>query len=366
MTQYISIIIIALLFFIPSIILHAEEALPERLIVATRHIPPFAIMDKDGNWSGITIELWDLIAQELEKDYTLIPMSIPMMLEGLQNGSIDIAAAALSITSHREGIVDFSHPFYNTGLGIAVKTDQRPTWWRIIRSMLSMRFLEAFGALFLLLLIFGSLIWLFERKKNSSQFDKNVAKGIGSGFWWSAVTLTTVGYGDKAPVTIGGRIIAMFCMFFGIILASTITATIASVLTVAFLDTGIKGVRDLPYIRAGAILNTTSAEYFYNNGMHPVIFENAMQGLEAVESGEIDALVYDAPILEYLITQNWPGELTMLSDIFNRQQYGIALPFNSPMRQDINRILLALMESQRFNYIKQKYLGEKSNGFSNH
>ena len=63
-------------------------------------------------------------------------------------------------------------------------------------------------------------------------------------FWWSFVTITTVGYGDITPSTVGGKIIGVVVMVFGIGILGMFTATIAS----AFVDTKIKegkGVKEV-------------------------------------------------------------------------------------------------------------------------
>jgi len=51
---------------------------------------------------------------------------------------------------------------------------------------------------------------------------------MANAFWWSIVTLTTVGYGDITPTTIAGRLIGILIMFFGIGILGLFTATIAS------------------------------------------------------------------------------------------------------------------------------------------
>jgi voltage-gated potassium channel len=71
-------------------------------------------------------------------------------------------------------------------------------------------------------LIGASLVFLFEGGVNE-QF-----MAMGDAIWWVLVTMTTVGYGDKVPMTIGGRIIGIIIMFFGLALLSSFTATISS------------------------------------------------------------------------------------------------------------------------------------------
>ena len=47
----------------------AAEESPNRLSIATRHVPPFAIQNENGDWHGISIELWRQIADRLGFDY---------------------------------------------------------------------------------------------------------------------------------------------------------------------------------------------------------------------------------------------------------------------------------------------------------
>jgi voltage-gated potassium channel len=56
----------------------------------------------------------------------------------------------------------------------------------------------------------------------------NNIHSIGDAFWWSIVTVTTVGYGDVSPVTTEGRVIAVVLMIVGIGFLGMFTATITS------------------------------------------------------------------------------------------------------------------------------------------
>ena len=92
--------------------------------------------------------------------------------------------------------------------------------------------------------IFGFFLWLVERKHNKFQFRPGLL-GLFDGLWWSAVTMTTVGYGDKAPKTNWGKAIAIIWMFTAVIIISSFTAGIASTLTISGLQTDIENAADI-------------------------------------------------------------------------------------------------------------------------
>lgn len=353
---------IIIVFFTTSFlsVLYAREP-SDDLLVGTRELPPFAMKDQDGNWKGITIDLWNEIAKELKLSFKYKKFTLEYLLSGIENETIDVGAAALSITSERERVMDFTHSFFITGLGIAVKNKKGPSLWNALSGFFSSQFLKVIATLALILLIFGFMVWLFERKHNPSHFGGKAINGIGAGFWWSAVTLTTVGYGDKAPVTLGGRFVALIWMFTGIIIISTITASITSALTLASLQTGIEGPQDLSRLNTGTIPNSTSSKYLSQKGITPRLFQTLDEALIALDKGTIEAIVYDSPVLTYSINRDFPGKLSVLPYTFEQQRYGIAVPFNNPLRQSINRVLLELTENGKLKKIKQRYLGDSIN-----
>ena len=51
---------------------------------------------------------------------------------------------------------------------------------------------------------------------------------IGTGLWWAAQTVTTVGYGDNVPTSLAGRLVAVLVMFMGIGFLTVVTAAITS------------------------------------------------------------------------------------------------------------------------------------------
>lgn len=69
-------------------------------------------------------------------------------------------------------------------------------------------------------------MWITERRGQPEQFGT-----FGNSLWFTMVTMTTVGYGDRSPVTVQGRIVAMFGSLGGIVVVSLLIAVVTEVLT---------------------------------------------------------------------------------------------------------------------------------------
>jgi glutamine transport system substrate-binding protein len=69
--------------------------------------------------------LWAAIAKDLGLEYTLQPMDFNGLIPALQSGNIDAAIAGMTIKSKREEVVDFAYPYYDAGLLLMVRSDDK-------------------------------------------------------------------------------------------------------------------------------------------------------------------------------------------------------------------------------------------------
>ncbi|HET7838871.1 MAG TPA: ion channel, partial [Rectinemataceae bacterium] len=99
--------------------------------------------------------------------------------------------------------------------------------------------LALFGFLGSLVLVAAVLVFIAEKAGGDSSF-----KSLFDGIWWAVVTVATVGYGDKYPVTVPGRLLAIATILASIVLTSLISGTVASIFVERRIREG-KGLQDL-------------------------------------------------------------------------------------------------------------------------
>lgn len=354
---------LASVFFVlstPCVAAQAEVIDAREFVVGTKDAPPFAIKNDKGEWSGVSIDLWRKIADQLKLKYRIVEAStVTSLLEGLQSGDFDLAVAAITVTPARERQVDFTVPYFRTGTGVAVQTDHLANWMPVIRSIASYGFAQAALALLGLACLAGFLIWLFERNANEG-FSGGMARGLSSGVWWSTNAMTQRASGGVIPTTLTGRVVAIVWMIVSVIAIAVFTAGITSALTTKRLHGAVNSLGDLSNVRVGAVRGTATEDALSRMRINYRAIETPAQGFQALRNGTIDALAYDRPILAWMIRQgDLPAELTDVT--FEPQDYAIALRNDLTLRKRLNVALLEAGQSDWWKDILFRYLGHTAN-----
>lgn len=103
--------------------LTAATAAADKLVVATdTAFVPFEFA-QDGEYVGFDIDMWTMIAEELELEFELRPMDFNGIIPGLQTGQLDVALAGITIREDRAEVIDFSDGYYESGFRIMVPID---------------------------------------------------------------------------------------------------------------------------------------------------------------------------------------------------------------------------------------------------
>ena len=338
--------------------IYGQEDVPkDTLLVAYSHSPPF-IIDNQGVLSGISVYLWEEIAQELDIPFKYQVMPLNEILNKLENGTIDITINPLTITYEQYKTIDFTHCFYTSSSTVAVHrvtAIQRIS--EFLKSIFNINFLQGVLFLFFLITIFGLLIWQFEKEKNPEHFQPS-SKGILDGIWWSIVTMTTVGYGDKIPKTKGGKIVALVWMLSGILFISGFTASIASSLTVNRLSGDAETLEDFKRRPIGTLRNSDTAAYLQHSFHRNIrLYDNLQSGLAALDKDQIKAFFHNEPILKYHINDPvYINHLEILPIRFNHQFHAFGLPKNSlELKEKISRLIIKELEQNEWRTLMEEF-----------
>jgi ABC-type amino acid transport substrate-binding protein len=330
----------------------------DALVVAVREAPPFAMRDRTGRWTGISVDLWEMIAAE--RSWTFVWRELPLhdTVEALTAGEVDIAIAAFTLTEERERSIDYSHAYYSTGLATAWRTERSGAWTEMLGSLAWRELLQVTTLLVVVLFAAATALLLFERPANREQFGGPFLHGLGAAFWWSAVTMTTVGYGDKTPRSLGGRIVAIVWMFTSLVIVASFTGTIAATVAVHRIDGNAARNRPLGELQVGVVRDSSGHEFVIAQGSAPHTFADLHTAFAALGQGSIDVIVHDAPILRHEAKHARDARFEVAPKVLMRDDYGFGLRPGFPLREDLNVSLLSVLHAPTWLDLRRRYLGE--------
>lgn len=316
--------------------------------------PPF-VVEENGSFSGLSISSWELVNENLQESYDYVQYeSLQDLLKGIEKKEVDFSINPITVTDSRMKRLEFSQPYFISATSVAKRKESQT--WTFIKNLWSWNFISAVLVLISVIFIFGMLVWLFERRRNKEEFGGSILNGLKEGFWWSAVTMTTVGYGDRSPKTTGGRIVGLVWMFAAIIMISSLTAGIASSLTVQGINNNITSVDDLQKFKTTTVANSSADELLSMYGIEKETVFDEKEGLQKLQDKETELFVYDEPIMNYEIQRSdLEDEIEILPQILKKDYYSYAFPKDSNLLTQIDPILVRTLKSMEWSKLLEKY-----------
>jgi len=335
----------------------AAQAKPLR--VAVKPIAPF-VFKSGTEFSGFSIDLWHALAQSLKVDSVWVEVAtVGDQLRAVETGKADAAIAAITITKEREAVIDFTQPYFDSGLQILVHAEGDSHLLDVFDSIPWATLGAILGAFVAMMFVMANVLWMVERR-TSEHFRKGYLKGVGEGLWAVALIVATGEHGDRQTVRVIKRLIIFFLWLAGVVLIAQLTATISSTQTVERLTSKIRGPGDLPGKKIATVRGTVAADYLREQGLQYVEVASAEEGCDLVANASVQAMVFDAPTLQYLATRRGNGVLEVTGPIFAAQKYGIAVPDGSPLRKRINKALLEMYEDGRYRTLYNKWFSREN------
>ncbi|HET9256625.1 MAG TPA: transporter substrate-binding domain-containing protein [Pseudonocardiaceae bacterium] len=333
----------------------ADGAPGSTITVGIKPLDPFVIRNGD-QYQGFSVDLWNEIARRnsWQTSYAWRD-TLPALLRDVQTSAVDAGIAGITITKDRERVLDFSYPMFSAGLAVMTTPRGRAlSWAGELAGFATAGVGRYLLALLAALVVAGHVVWLATRRRTQLGYLAGVGLGI-----YQAAGLGLVGdYGVADPKRPLGRAAAVMWTIAGVSFVSLFTAALASQLTARTIEGKITGVEDLSGAKVVTVTATSAAAYLSAHAITFTGLQSIDDAYRQLDSGEADAVVFDAPVLQHHIKLTRSASKILVGGTFSRENYGIALPAGSALRKKINETLLDIQADGTYEELYWKYFGE--------
>lgn len=332
----------------------ANVAAQTTLRVATASVAPF-VLPQTAVPEGFSIDLWNEVARRMgvQSSWTRLTTQAGL-LDAVKRGDADVAIAAITMTPEGENSVDFSLPYFDSGLQIMVRAKSESTLITSLQTIPWLAIGQLLGITVVIVFVLANVVWLLERRRDAA-FQKPYWRAIGEGLWVTMLIIATGEHGERDAAGVWKRVLVPLMWLIGVVLIAQLTATVTSSQTVARLESTIRGPDDLPGKTIGSVPGSVAGDYLKQRGLPFDTVTSADEGIRMLMQGDVQAIVFDAPTLQYWAGRRGNGVLAVVGPVFRPEKYGIAVANGSALRKRINEALLAMYEDGTYEQIYGKW-----------
>ncbi|XP_026751385.2 uncharacterized protein LOC113511860 isoform X1 [Galleria mellonella] len=287
----------------------------------------------------------------------------------LVSGAAHMSFAALSVSSARAEVIDFSQPYFFSGVSILAAPNQRPDipllafllpfspeLWIAIFTSLNVTAIAV--AIYEWLSPFGLNPWGRQRSKNFS---------ISSALWvmWGLLCGHLVAF--KAPKSWPNKFLINVWGGFSVIFVASYTANIAALIAGLFFHNAVddyQGRSNWLSLRVGTAKSSVSEYYVQRNNpqlaqqMRRYALQDIEDGIQRLRNGTLDLLIADTPVLDYYRATDHGCKLQRVGDhTLAEDTYAIGMAKGFPLKDSISAVIAKYSSNGYMDILTEKWYG---------
>lgn len=331
---------------------------PQKLRVGVFVGAPFAIQTGD-RYTGYSIDYWEKIAAELGVTFEYVPVTTAeQVVTMLNDGQLDLVIGGIGMLADREAAFDFSHPYFMSGLQILVAEQAQTSIFGTFAPLIGSAVIQVFVVAFLFAVIMAHVIYFVEHFGKNPDFQQGYFRDIWEAFWYLLIIVATGEYGDKEARTPIKRLVTVSFWLLGVIFIAQFTAAATSTLTVQQLQGSIHSLNDLPGKRVVTLADSAASTYLTLNKIPFATVTDMNDAYAQLEQGAADAIVFQAPILQYYASNAGNGKVAVVGPVFAPLPIGIGFKSGSPLVEPVNRAILKFYQDGTYQEISTRWFGD--------
>ena len=296
------------------------------LRVVTSATAPFVLPRTDPP-TGFSVDLWNEVARRLHRDFTWNIVRNPaQVLTSLVSNEADVAIGAIPVTQESEQIIDYSLPYFDSGLRISGTGALRGREVSTLRSIPWIAIGRLLATAIVIIFLLANVLWLIDRRRNREP-GRSYLSSIGEELWGAMLVVATLNVERDAPGI--KRVTILLMWLIGVVMIAQLTATVTSVQTVARLQSTIRGPDDLPGKTIASVPGTVAGDYLTERGLPFTTVTYGPDAIRMLTRGEVQAAVFDAATLQYWAAKQGKGTVQVVGPIFRPQKYESRSPLGA-------------------------------------